>query len=389
MKKICVVTGTRAEYGLLSPLMTEIEKTEDFILSTVVTGMHLSPEFGLTYKEIEKDGFQIDEKIEMLLSADTPGSILKSMGIELIGFADFFGRTQIDMVVLLGDRYESFVAASAALVFGIPIAHIHGGESTEGAIDEAFRHSITKMSSLHFTATEAYRKRVIQLGEQPDTVFHVGSLGIEKMKKTRLLPRKEIESFVGMNLQKTTLMVTYHPVTTEGNTAEKQMKNLLQALDEYPDCNIIFTKANADAGGRIINRLIDEYVEQNSNRCKAFISMGQIRYWSALSYCAMAIGNSSSGIIEVPSFQIPTVNVGDRQKGRICAESVIHCGTETEQICEAVQKAFLYVGNYREKEIVNPYEGIQPVRMIMSEISKFLAGEGRMQKKFFDIDFEM
>lgn len=384
MKNICIVTGTRAEYGLLRPLMKKIDEAEDFSLKIVVTGMHLSPEFGLTYQEIEADGFYIDERIEMLLSADTSGSILKSMGVEIIGFADYLNRNQIDMMILLGDRYEIFVAATAALFYGIPIAHIHGGETTEGAIDEALRHSITKMSTLHFASTEAHRRRIVQLGEQPDCVYNVGALGIENIKNLPLLEKNEVEDYLGFEMDCPVLMITFHPVTLEDFTAKQQMENLLCALDEFADCKIIFTKANSDAGGRIINQLIDKYVTTHSERCVAFTSMGQRRYFSVLKYCAMAVGNSSSGIIEVPSFHIPTVNIGDRQKGRICAESVIQSGTETKDIICAIQQAFLM--KEKAKKIENPYEKEGTVEVIINTIREYLKKGIDRKKHFYDMN---
>lgn len=387
MKNIGVVTGTRAEYGLLRPLIKKIDAAGNLTLTLIVTGMHLSPEFGLTYREIEADGFKIDKRIEMLLSSDTPGGVLKSMGLELITFADYLAEKNIDMIVLLGDRYESFVAAAAALFFGIPIAHIHGGESTEGAVDEALRHSITKMSAIHFAATEVYRRRIIQLGEQTDSVYNVGALGIENIKEMPLLNKKSIESFIGLTFETPVFMVTYHPVTMEKFTAQKQMEDLLGALDHYQDCKIIFTKANSDVGGRIINQLIDNYAASHADRCAVFASMGQQRYFSALNYCSMVIGNSSSGIIEAPSFHIPTVNIGDRQKGRVCAKSVIHCGTDTKDIIEAIENAFGLINSECLKHVDNPYEKKGTSDEMVFYIEKYLNKKVNKKKKFNDITF--
>lgn len=387
MKNIGVVTGTRAEYGLLRPLIKKIDAAGNLTLTLIVTGMHLSPEFGLTYREIEADGFKIDKRIEMLLSSDTPGGVLKSMGLELITFADYLAEKNIDMIVLLGDRYESFVVAAAALFFGIPIAHIHGGESTEGAVDEALRHSITKMSAIHFAATEVYRRRIIQLGEQTDSVYNVGALGIENIKEMPLLNKKSIESFIGLTFETPVFMVTYHPVTMENFTAQKQMEDLLGALDHYQDCKIIFTKANSDVGGRIINQLIDNYATSHADRCAVFASMGQLRYFSALNYCSMVIGNSSSGIIEAPSFHIPTVNIGDRQKGRVCAKSVIHCGTDTKDIIEAIENAFGLIKSECLKHVDNPYEKKGTSDEMVFYIEKYLNNKVNKKKKFNDITF--
>ena len=326
MKKVCIVTGTRAEYGLLKPVIDKVYHSDLLELQLVVTGMHLSTEFGLTYKEIEEDGYPITSKVEMLLGSDTPVGITKSMGVAMIGFADCFDRNKPDIVVILGDRYEMLAAASAAMIARIPIAHIHGGELTEGAIDEAIRHSITKMSHIHFTAVEEYRKRVIQLGEAPSTVYNLGALGVENAKKVNLLSKEELENMIGFQFYFPTIMVTYHPVTLESASAQKQFEEILDVIDRHKEISVIFTKANADTDGRIINEMIDEYVNLNKDRCRGYTSLGQKKYLSVLQFCDAVVGNSSSGIIEVPSFKIPTVNIGDRQRGRVRAESVIDCG---------------------------------------------------------------
>lgn len=385
MKKICVVTATRAEYGLLKPVIDKIYKDLELELCLVVTGMHLSPEYGLTYKEIEADGYCINRKIDMQLKSDTPGGILQSMGIELVGFAEVFGEEKPDMVVLLGDRYETLVAALAAQVYRIPIVHIHGGETTEGAIDEAFRHSITKMSLLHFAATETYRNRIIQLGENPDRVFSVGALGVENIKSLQLMEKEELEKSIQFCFDRPTVMVTYHPVTLENFTSRQQFQNLLNVLEQREEVKIIFTKANADTDGRVINQMIDEFVSEHKNRCAAFTSMGQIRYLSALQYCVAVVGNSSSGIIETPSFRIPTVNIGDRQKGRASAKSVIHCGVEETAIAQALKKAM--DSDFRELVCTgeNPYEGTNTSEKIMAIIKKYFEGEISLKKKFYDI----
>ena len=339
MRKICVVTGTRAEYGLLYWLMKEIQDDAALQLQLVVTGMHLSPEFGLTYRTIEEDGFTIDAKVEMLLSSDTPVGIAKSIGLGVIGFADVLERLQPDIMVVLGDRYEILAAAQAALVARIPVAHIHGGETTEGAIDESIRHAITKMSHLHFVAAEPYRTRVIQLGEHPDTVFNVGALGIENIKRLQLLDKPELEQSINFELGATCFLVTYHPATLGTTTPQAAMQELLDALDQFPDARIIFTKPNSDTDGRVLGQMIDEYARCNKGRVVVFTSMGQIRYLSALQYVDAVIGNSSSGIIEAPACNIPTVNIGDRQSGRLKADSIIDCRETTESIATAIRKA--------------------------------------------------
>lgn len=388
MKKICIVTGTRAEYGLLKPIIDKVYKSDELELQLVVTGMHLSTEFGLTYQGIEQDGYPITAKIEMLLSSDTAVGVTKSMGVALIGFADYFETHKPDIVIILGDRYEMLMAASAALVARIPIAHIHGGELTGGAIDESIRHSITKMSHLHFTSTEEYKNRVIQLGEQPQTVFNVGALGIENIKKVNLLSKEELESALDFQLTPSTIMITYHPVTLEKMTSEAQFRNILDVIDKHQDFSAIFTKANSDTDGRIINKMIDNYVENNRDRCRGFVSLGQLKYLSALQFCAAVVGNSSSGIIEVPSFGIPTVNIGDRQKGRICAESVISCGNSVQEIESALNKALTSEFRNEIKNVSNPYEGGHTSDKIIEIVNRSLDRGINLKKIFFDLNME-
>jgi len=386
-RKVCVVTGTRAEYGLLFWLMKEIEADTDLELQIIATGMHLSPEFGLTYKEIEKD-FKIDKKIEILLSSDTPIGISKSMGLAQISFAESYDELKPDIVVVLGDRYEIFSAASAAMVARIPIAHLHGGEATEGLIDEPIRHSITKMSHLHFTATEEYRKRVIQLGENPERVFNVGGMGIENIKRLKLLSKEEFESCINFKLNKRNILVTFHPVTLEKSTAKEQFQELLNAIDELSETNIIFTKANSDTDGRIINQMIDDYVAKNSNKAVAFTSLGQLRYLSALQFMDAVVGNSSSGIAEAPTFKIGTINIGDRQKGRIKASSVIDCQPNKKDIQKAFEK--LYSNDFQEslKRTKNPYGDGMPSKKIV-DILKNIELTDIVKKHFYDIEVKV
>ena len=386
MKKVCVVTGTRAEYGLLKPLIEKINNDAGLQLQLVATGMHLSPEFGLTYQEIEQDGFVITDWNEMLLSSDTPNGITKSVGLGTIGFADIFTRTAPDMAVILGDRYEALAAATAAMIHRIPIAHIHGGELTEGAIDDSIRHSITKMSMLHFTSTEIYRNRVIQLGEQPESVFCVGALGVENIKKQKLMGRRELEESLRFKLDKPYIMVTFHPTTLDNNTERHQIKNILRAMDDLEEYKIIFTKANSDTDGRIINQKINEYSNSNKDRAKVFTSLGMIRYLSALQYCEMIVGNSSSGIIEAPSFHIPTVNIGDRQKGRVMGESIINCRCTPSEIKKAIYTARLLYKHNDLKYAVNPYEGANTSETILNKIKEYLASDINIKKHFYDIE---
>lgn len=386
MKRIGIMTGTRAEYGLLKPLMQEINKDNDLELYLIVSGMHLSPEFGMTYQEIEEDGFEINAKVEMLLSSDSPAGISKSIGLGVIGFADEFQRADLDMLILLGDRYEALSAAICAMVMRIPIAHLHGGELTEGAIDEGIRHSITKMSYLHFTSTEQYRNRVIQLGENPERVFYVGTLGVENIKKINLMTKEELERSIHFEIDENTVIVTYHPVTLENNTVEEQFLNLLEVLDRNPKIRMIFTKANADTNGRIVNELIDKYAAQNSERACAFMSLGQKRYLSALKYCRIVIGNSSSGIIEAPSFGKPIINIGDRQKGRICADSVINCGYTQQEIQQAMETALTEEFENKARNCRNPYEKENTAANIISVIKDYLLNDKiKLKKGFYDI----
>ena len=383
-KKVCVVTGTRAEYGLLYWLMKEIQQAEGLELQLVVTGMHLSHEFGLTYQQIEKDGFRIDRRVEMLLSSDSSVGINKSTGLAMIGFADAFAELNPDLLVVLGDRYETFAAVAAATIARIPIAHLHGGETTEGAFDEAFRHSITKMSHLHFTATEPYRQRVIQLGEDPKRVFNVGALGIESIRRLQLLNRYDLEKSLGFKLGEKNLLVTFHPVTLENATARVQFSNILQVLDEMPRTKMIFTKANADTEGRIINQMIDDYVSTHQEKAIAFISLGQTRYFSTMQFMDAVVGNSSSGLIEAPSFRIGTINVGDRQRGRIRAASVIDCEPTVNEIPRACD--ILYDISFQKQltTVRNPHGSGDVAKPILEIIQKKNLS-GVLKKRFYDI----
>ena len=384
MRKICVITGSRAEYGLLSGLMKQIDESEDLKLQVIATNMHLSPEFGLTYKEIEKDGFVIDKRVEMLLSSDTSSATAKSVGLGMIGFADAYEDLCPDLIVVLGDRYEILAAVSTALFFKIPVAHLHGGEITEGAYDDAIRHAITKMSHLHFTSTEEYRKRVIQLGENPDRVFNVGAIGVENIKKGSFLSKEELENSLGFKLGDKSLLVTFHPVTLETCTAREQCDNLLEVLARHPEYRIIFTLPNSDTDGRVIIDCIKDFVAKNEDRAIAFKSLGKLRYLSALKYVSAAIGNSSSGILEVPSFGIPTLDIGDRQKGRIAAKSVVHCGTSTEEIEQGFRLIFSEAIQSASKLRSNPYEKEGTTDMIVSQLKTYPL-ENLIQKSFYNL----
>ena len=340
-RKICIVTGSRAEWGLLSVLAKQIkEDPKNCKLQIIATGAHLSPEFGLTYKEIEKDGFRIDRKVKILSSSDSPAQVARSMGMALAKLVPVYESLAPDVIVVLGDRYEIFSAVIAALLDQTPVAHICGGEITEGALDDYFRHCITKMSHLHFTAAAIYRRRVIQLGENPRRVFNTGTLALDNIFNLNLLSKKALEKEIDFKFNKRNLLVTFHPVTLENNSSQRQFQNLLDVLDDLKDTNIIFTKANADSGGKIINRMIDRYVSKNLCKTAVFASMGKFRYLSALKYMDAAVGNSSSGIIETSALGVPTVNIGDRQKGRVKPKSVIDCKPTKEDIKKAIRKSY-------------------------------------------------
>jgi GDP/UDP-N,N'-diacetylbacillosamine 2-epimerase (hydrolysing) len=382
-RKVCVVTGTRAEFGLLRWLMQEIRESATLELQVIATGMHLSPEFGLTFREVEEAGFRIDTKVEMLVSADTSTAVTKSMGLGLIGYADAYDRLSPDIVVLLGDRFEIFAAAAAAMIAGIPIAHLHGGETTEGAFDEAIRHSITKMSHLHFVAAEDYQRRVIQLGEHPERVFLVGGLGIDAIKRINLLDRQALEASLDFKFGQKNLLITFHPVTLDGNSSTKQMEELLVALDELTNTNLIFTLPNADTGGREIGGMIQEFVSIHSNS-RVYTSLGQLRYLSCMKYVDGVVGNSSSGLAEAPSMGIGTINIGDRQKGRLSASSVIHCEPNLKSIREALKRLYEPTFQHSLAETINPY-GSGGASQKIVEVLRTHPFNGLTKKTFFDL----
>lgn len=382
-RKICVITGSRAEYGLLYWVMRGIAQDPDLTLQIIVTGMHLAPEFGYTYQQIEQDGFTIDRKVEILLSSDSPVGIAKSMGLGMIGFADAFNQLQPDLIVVLGDRFEIFSAVSAALVACIPVAHIHGGETTEGAFDEALRHSITKMSHLHFVAAEPYRQRVIQLGEQPEQVFLVGGLGIDNIKRLKLLDRNALEAALDFKFGSRNLLVTFHPATLEHATAETQMQALLDALEELNDARLIFTLPNADTGGRSLIQMVERFVSEHDN-ARAYSSLGQLRYLSCVAQVDGVVGNSSSGLLEVPSFKKPTINIGDRQRGRLLASSVINCLPNKKDISAALQK--LYDEDFQKSlaHVQNPYGEGGASESIVATL-KNVPLDKLVKKRFYDL----
>ena len=382
-RKICVITGTRAEYGLLRWVMQGIKDDPELTLQVIATGMHLAPEFGMTFREIEQDGFRIDRKVEMLTSSDTPVGIAKSMSVGLIGCADALNELRPDLIVVLGDRFEIFAAVAAALVARIPVAHLHGGETTQGAFDEALRHSITKMSHLHFVAAEEYRRRVIQLGEQPERVFLVGALGIDNIKRLKLLDRAELEASFDCKLGQKNLLITFHPVTLETATAAGQMTELLAALAELQDTQLIFTMPNADTDGRVLIRMIEQFVAQHPN-AHAYTSLGQLRYLSCIAHVDGVVGNSSSGLLEVPSFRKGTINIGDRQRGRLQAASVINCEPTRLSIAAALEK--LYSANFQASlsQVRNPFGDGGASEKVVNTI-KHHALDGIVKKAFYDL----
>ncbi len=382
-RKVLVVTGTRAEFGLLRGLMREIFDASGLELQLIATGMHLASNFGLTYREIEQAGFSIDIKVDMQLEGDTPSAISKSIGLGMIGFADAYRRLKPDVIVVLGDRFELLSAVISALMERIPVAHLHGGEITEGAYDEAIRHSITKMSHLHFVGTTEYERRVIQLGENPERVFMVGGLGVDAIKRTCLLNQKKLEESLGFRLGRRNLMITFHPVTLEQSTSGRQMRELLAALGKLKDTRLIFTMPNADTGSDELVDMVEDFVASHPNS-RAFPSLGHLRYLSCMSLMDGVVGNSSSGIAEAPSLNVGTINIGDRQKGRLMADSIINCPPEREAISNAINK--LYYPDFKSSlnNVKNPYGDGGAAARIVNVLENFDL-TGIVKKSFYDI----
>lgn len=377
-KKICVVTGSRADYGLLYWVMKGLKEDHDFELQVIATGMHLSPSFGYTCKTIEQDGFIIQEKVEMLLGSDTPVGVTKSIGLGTIGFADALNKLKPDIMMVLGDRFELLAAVQAALIAKIPVAHLVGGDTTEGAFDEAIRHSITKMSHLHFVTNEDSARRVKQLGENPNNIFNVGSPGLDTIRHMKRLTRKELEALLEFTLRKQNLLITFHPITLESNSAD-QFQALLEALDLLKDVGLIFTKPNADTEGLKFIQMLDSFVQSHSNAI-VYNSLDQHRYLNTIAYVDAVVGNSSSGLYEVPSFKKPTVNIGNRQKGRLQASSVIQCDPEKNAIFEAIQKSF----KLDCSSTINPYGDGKSSSRIIEILRKIEKPYHLLQKHFFD-----
>ena len=378
MRKIAVFTGTRAEYGLLYWLLKDLQQDSEIELQLLVSAMHLSPEFGMTYQQIETDGFTITEKVEMLLSSDSAVGTAKSIGLGVLGFADALERMKPDVLVVLGDRFEALAVTQAAMILRIPIAHIHGGEITEGAYDDAIRHAITKLSLLHFTSTETHRTRVIQLGEHPSRVFNVGAVGLDHLQRSKMFSLAELSASLNFKLEQPYFLVTYHPVTLASEPAKASFENLLKALDAFPQHQIILTYPNADDGGREIIPLLEAYAKQQPSRVLANPSLGQKRYLSAVKHAAALVGNSSSGIIEVPSFKVPTVNIGERQRGRLAAESVFSCPSNTAAIIETLQLGL----KSDLTQVVNPYGKGKASEAILKQLK---AADLSVVKTFYDL----
>ena len=385
MKRIAILTATRAEYGLLAPVIKKLDMEPEIDVRVVVTGMHLCGEFGMTVNEIRQDGVHIDREIDIRIDSDTPAGISKTMSRALAGFADYFAENKPDALMVLGDRYETLAVCIAAMNERIPIIHLHGGEATLGAVDEAIRNAITKMSYLHFTATEEYRKRVIRMGEAPDRVFMSGAVGVENALGVERMSKGELEQSLGCELGDSFAVLTFHPVTLENNTAQNQIDELIKAMEKYPDITFLCTKANADVDGKIINESLRQCADTHRN-VLLYDSLGVRRYLSALSYAEFVIGNYSSGIIVVPSFGIPTINIGDRQKGRIQAESVINCEPLFEDIADAIEKARSLQFRNHIRNISNPYGDGKASDVIVDVTKDFLLNDKfETQKKFYDI----
>ncbi len=387
MKKICVVTGTRAEYGLLYWVMKAIQNEPDLELQILATGMHLSPEYGLTVNQIEQDGFQVNKKVEMLLSSNTKVGMAKSTSLAISGMADAFSDLHPDLVLVLGDRFEIFAAASTCMLLNLPLAHCHGGESTFGLIDEPIRHSITKMSHLHFVSTDKYKKRVAQMGESPDKIFNVGALGIESINKMSFMTRLELENSLEFKFGEKNLLVTFHPVTLEGNPTT-QIGEVLTALEKFKDVHIIFTLPNADAGSHEITDAIKAFATKHKERAKCFTSLGQRRYLSVMKQVDAVLGNSSSGIVEAPALKKPTIDIGIRQAGRICADSVLKCQPLSGEIAKTISVALSPDFQEKCKKIINPYGTGNSAEKII-KILKSINLDHLLVKEFNDVEFSL
>ncbi len=384
--KICFITGSRAEYGLLKNLIRLFQDDKTKATFLIVTGSHLSKKFGQTVNEIKEDKIKITKKINILQNNDSPISILKSTSVAIQKISNELIKIKPDLIIILGDRYEIFASAIAASFLRIPICHFHGGERTEGNIDEFMRHSITKMSSLHFVSNEVYKKRVIQLGEQPKQVFNVGALGVEAIKKVNFLSKKRLEKNLDIKFKNKIFLVTFHPVTLDNESSVKIFKNILNILDRFKYVTIIFTSPNADMDNRIIMDLIKKYVSLNNNSY-FFKSLGQQKYYSLLNIATLVIGNSSSGVIEVPHFKLPSINIGDRQKGRIIPKSVVNCSSSSASILKAINYALSKKHQNICKKKIDLNKKNQTALNSYKVINKKIL-DLKIKKEFFDIKFK-
>lgn len=384
MKKICFITGTRADYGIMTPLMKKLKENPDVSLQIIATNMHLSPEYGMTVNEIIADGFEPDARIDSLLSGDSPAATVKTMGLTQIGIADAFQRLSPDLVVILGDRYEMLAAASAALIFRIPVAHLYGGETTEGAYDDCIRHAITKLSSLHFTSTASYASRIIQMGEDPSCVFHVGSLGAESIRNYSPMPLSDLEEAIGFKLGDKYIVATYHPVTVRPGEEESQTVEFTEALDTVINkgWRVLMSMPNSDTGGKTVARILNQWAERHPESVKNVASLGRLKYYSALHHAAAAVGNSSSGLIEAPSFGIPTLNIGDRQKGRAQGKTVVNCKADRDDIKKGLEKILSREFREYARCADNPYEKENTLEDILNHL---LSSDIQPTKCFHDI----
>ena len=384
--RVAFCTGTRAEYGLLKPLIEQFMSDPNVDTGLIVTGMHLCKEYGNTIEVIQADNMPIWDTIDILLSSNTQCSIVKSMGLALLGFSESLNKIKPDILILLGDRFEAFCAAAAAVVLNIPIAHIHGGELTEGAIDDAFRHAITKMSYLHFASSEEYRKRIIQMGEEPDRVFNVGSLGVENIKKLKLLDKNELEKELGVDLSKPYCVCTFHPETLEPDKTIDHLYELIGALDKVNNQTIIFTGSNADSKGGKINQIIKSFVDERRSRTYFFLNLGQLKYLSLLKYAQFVVGNSSSGIIEAPALGIPTINIGSRQNGRVKPQSVFDSKPQKDEILKTITYVLENSSKLSEKSLDGLFKGDDVAKRIYDTCISFLKN-GIKNKHFYDVQF--
>ena len=384
MRKICIFTSTRADWGLLRGVAEEIRGHEDLELQLLVSGSHLSAKFGMTVSEIEDAGFDISARVDVLQFDDSAQGVCATMGLAMSSYSEALTRMAPDILVVLGDRYESLCVATVAQILRIPVAHIHGGETTEGAVDEALRHAITKMSQVHFPACEEYRQRIIQLGENPDHVFNVGALGVENIRKISMMGRDELSSSIGFSLDSPFFLVTFHPVTLENATAGSQLDELFAALEQFPEHRVLFTKANADTDGQLINDRLDAHVALNTDRCLVVTSLGLQRYLSAMKLCAAVVGNSSSGILEAPSFHVPTVNIGDRQKGRVRAQSVLDCEPDRLSIQGEINRALTQEFIQNLKGSCSPFEKADTALSIVSSLAA-VELSNILKKPFFNL----